>query len=153
MDFSPSSYPEQDKTGNLGYFVNRESTADRQQLREADLVSVRIGDVKEALAPWRISRRLKHQSLCLQRPVVYVHLIDSKNSSTPPPLFVSLTRYKVDEGFAGPQTAKGCTLAAAKQLESELPVEFNGTSHIADGECHCTDVPDHPSWSQSFVFR
>jgi hypothetical protein len=45
-DFSSSSYPEQDKTGSLGYFANRESTADRQQLREAELVPVRIGYVK-----------------------------------------------------------------------------------------------------------
>jgi hypothetical protein len=119
------------------------SVADGQQLREAQLVPVWIGDVKETLTPWCISRGLNDQSLSLERPVVHVHVINSKNSSTPPRELVPPARHQVDESFAGPQAAEGCTLVAVKQLESELPVEFNGTSHIVDGERHCTDVPDH----------
>lgn len=41
----------------------------RQQLREAKVVPIRVGDVKEALAPGRISRGLRLQYLCPQRPV------------------------------------------------------------------------------------
>ena len=39
-----------------------------------------IGDMKEALAPRRSSRGLKHQSLCSQCRVLRVHVIDSDGS-------------------------------------------------------------------------
>src|ERR1700737_4917047 len=71
----------------------------RQQFSEADFVPVRINDMKEALAPRGILWRLNHQSLSLQCPVMCVHVIDSKNSAAPPPVFVSWTRHQVDEGF------------------------------------------------------
>jgi hypothetical protein len=83
-------------TGSLGCFPNCESTADRQQLRETELVSVRIGYVKETLAPCRISRRLKPQSLFLQCPVVRVHVINSENDSAPPTVVVSRACCEVD---------------------------------------------------------
>ena len=98
------------KPSSLGYFANRESTVDRQQLREAELVPVRIGYVKVALAPCRISRGLNCQTLCLQRPVVYVHLIDSKNSSTPPPVFVPPARHQVQISMSQHQSARQTAL-------------------------------------------
>src|SRR5262249_34243852 len=48
----------------------------RQQLCKAELVPVRISDMKEALAPGRISGRLGRQSLYPQRPMKYVRVID-----------------------------------------------------------------------------
>ena len=61
----------------------------RQQFREAEFVPVRIGDVKEALAPNPVFRRLKLQPLCLQCTVVDVHVIKPKNGSSPPSVLVS----------------------------------------------------------------
>src|ERR1019366_9199160 len=37
-------------------------------------------------------------------------------------------------------------LTFVKQLESKLLVEFDGTSHVTDGEGDCADMTDHPSW-------
>src|SRR5712691_4043432 len=118
----------------------------RQQLCEAKLVPVRVGDVKEALAPGSISRRLKLQSLCQQCPVVPVHVINSENGAAPPSVLVSRTRHQVEEGFAGFQTADSRTFAAVQQLESKLLVEFDRTSHVTDGEGHCADM-DHLCWA------
>jgi hypothetical protein len=68
---------------------------------------------------------------------------------TPAPSLVpvSRVRYQVHEGFAGFQTAERSTFGAVQQLESKLSVKFDGTSHVTDGEGHCTDVLDHPSLS------
>jgi hypothetical protein len=44
-------YWEQTIAGSLGYFASRGSAADGQEFREAKLVSVWIGDMKEPLAP------------------------------------------------------------------------------------------------------
>src|ERR1700716_3039677 len=74
-----------------------------------------------------------------------VHVADSKNGSAPPLVLISRARKQVHEGFAGFQTAERRTFAAIQQLESKLSVKFDGTSHVTDGEGHCTDVLDHPS--------
>ena len=113
---------------------------------------VRIEDVEEPLTPRSISRRLKLQSLYLQCPVECVYVINSENGSAPPSVFVPLASDQVDEGLAGLQTAERRTFAAVQQLESKLPVEFDGTSHVADGEGHRTDVPDHPSQTVNNCF-
>jgi hypothetical protein len=60
-------------------------------------------------------------------------------------MFVSWIRDEVHEYFAGFQTAKRHTFAAIYQMKAELPVEFNGTSHIADRERHRANVLDHPT--------
>ena len=64
------------------YFVSLNSPFG-QQFREAELVSVRISDMKEALTPGRILRRLNCQSLCPRCPVMRVHAINAKNGSAP----------------------------------------------------------------------
>src|SRR5438552_1639210 len=104
---------------------NPGSLADGQQFGKADLVPVRISDVKEALAPGGILRRLSHQSWSLQRPVVRVYVIDAENRSPPPPVFVSWTRHQVDEGFTSFQTAERRVFISVQQLESKLSVEFD----------------------------
>jgi hypothetical protein len=78
-----------------------------------------------------------------------VYVIDSENGSAPPPVRVSRVRGQVYEGFAGLHTAERGTIISVQQLESELPVEFDGTSHIADSEAHRADVLNHAktSWS------
>jgi hypothetical protein len=60
-------------------------------------------------------------------------------------VLVFRTRYQVDESFASFQRAECGALAAVQQLESKFLVEADGTSHVMDGEGHCTDVLDHPS--------
>src|SRR5260370_33434870 len=77
-----------------------------QQFREAELMPVWINDMKESLAPGGILRRINHQSLSLQSPVMCVHVIDSENSPAPPPAFVSWTRNQVHEGFTGLHAAE-----------------------------------------------
>jgi len=52
-------------TGSLGYFAIRGSVADGQQLRKAELMPVRVSDVKEVLALGRICRGIGHQCLSL----------------------------------------------------------------------------------------
>src|SRR5712691_9106084 len=71
----------------------------RQQLGEAKLVPVRIGDVKESLAPRSIFRRLKLQSLYLQCPVECVYVINSENGSAPPSVFVPLASDQVTKDW------------------------------------------------------
>ena len=44
------------------------------------------------------------------------------------------------------QTAERRALVAVQQLKSNLIVEFDGTSHVADDECDCADKLDHPRW-------
>ena len=70
-------------TSSLGYFRNRGSVADGQHLGKAELMPVRIGDVKEALTPECISRQLGHEPLNLQHPMVRVHIIDPENRPAP----------------------------------------------------------------------
>ena len=66
-------------TSSLGYFRNRGSVADGQHLGKAELVPIRINDVKEALTPRRIRRRRGRQSLSLH-PMARIYVIDPENS-------------------------------------------------------------------------
>src|SRR5713101_1217423 len=99
------------------------SSSRRQQLRKAELVPVWISDVKEALAPGRISRRISDQSLRLHLPIMRVHVIDPENRPTPPAMVISRTRSQIDEGSTGFQTAERRALAAIYQLKAKLSVE------------------------------
>jgi hypothetical protein len=56
------------------------------------------------------------------------------NDSAPLPVLVFPTRDQVDESLASFQTTEPRTIAAVQQLESRLLVEFDGTSHLTDGE-------------------
>src|SRR5260370_31586533 len=76
-----------------------------------------------------------------------VQVSASENVSAPRPAIIPGPRKKVHEGFAGFQTAERGAFAAIQQLESKLSVKFDGTSHVTDGEGHCTDVLDHPRCS------
>jgi hypothetical protein len=71
-----------------------------------------------------------------------IYVIDSENRSAPPPTLVSRARQQVHEGFTGSQTAERRAVTAVLQVESKLAVEFDGTSHVTDGEGHCADVLD-----------
>src|SRR5207245_7264000 len=82
-----------------------------------------------------------------QCPVMRVHVTDSENGSAPPPVLISGPRKQVHEGFTGFQTGERGAFAAIQQLESKLSVKFDRTSHVTDGEGHCTDVLDHPRCS------
>ena len=80
-----------------------------------------------------------------QCPMLPIHVINSENDSAPPPVVVFRTRDQVDESFASIQTTEPRTIAAVQQLESKLLVEFDGTSHVTDGQRHCADVLDRTS--------
>jgi hypothetical protein len=58
---------------------------------------------------------------------------------------------QIDERLSRPQAAEGRTFAAIQQAKSELPVEFDGTDHVINGQCHRTDMLDH-SRLPSFLF-
>ena len=53
--------------------------------------------------------------------------------------------HQVYESLPSFQGAECGTVAAVPQLESKFLVETDRTSHVMDGEGHCTDVLDHPS--------
>jgi hypothetical protein len=55
-----------------------------------------------------------------------IYVIDSENGSAPPLVLVSRVRREVHEGFAGLHTAERRTIVSVQQLESELPVKFDG---------------------------
>jgi hypothetical protein len=58
-------------------------------------------------------------------------------------LYHTPTRDQIDERFSRPQSAEGCTFTATQQLKSELPVEFDGTDHVINSQCHRSDMLDH----------
>src|SRR5262245_38997800 len=99
--------------------------------------------MKVSFAPRGIYRRFWRQCLCLQRYVERIDIIHSNNHATPPPPVMSLTRDQIDGRFSRPQAAEGRTFAAIQQSKSELPVEFDGTVHVINGQCHRTDMLDH----------
>src|SRR5947208_16974116 len=80
--------------------------------------------------------------MCPEDPVLRVDVIDSKDDSTPPSLFIGRSRYQVDEGFACSQSAEPRTFPAIHQLKSELSIELDGTLHVTDRQGHCTNVLD-----------
>jgi hypothetical protein len=96
----------------------------RQQFGEAEFVPVRIREMKETLALWRIARRLRLKSLRPQRPVMRVHVIDTKNHPTPPVACIAGRGDKIHECVARPKRAEGRMGSPIDHGKPELLVEL-----------------------------
>ena len=120
----------------------RYSESRQQQLRETELVPVRVADVKEALAPGGIHRFVGLEPGRSERLVV---CIDLGNTEDYPPLPLSLIGgdgRQIHAGFAEPKAAERSVLAAAQHREPQLPVESDGASQVPNRERYSADVLD-----------
>ncbi len=120
----------------------RYSESRQQQLREAELVLVRVADVKEALAPGSIHQFVGMQPGRSERLVVCIDLGNTEDYPPPPLSLVGGDGRQIHEGFAESKAAERSVLAAAQHREPQLPVESNRASHVPNRERYSADVLD-----------
>jgi len=112
---------------------------------EAQFMAVRIGQMKETLAPygitWRGVRSIAVRDDTGVQGVDIRHVEDDATPPCPVPLF--RLDDEVQIAGSGPKTGEGCVLAATDEVETQRGVEANRTRHIMRRQCDRTDALDH----------
>src|SRR5208283_2245413 len=114
---------------------------------EAELMPVRVGEMKETLAPCGVTwRRVR---LIAVRDDIGMQSVDIRhveNDATPPyPVLPFRLNGEVQVARSSPKTGERCVLAPADEFEAQRAIEADGTGHIMRGQCNRTDALDHRS--------
>src|SRR5262249_23228811 len=116
-----------------------------QRLGEAELVTIRVGQVEEALAPFGIARRrvrtvARRHDAGMQR--VDVGMVED-DASPPRPRPLGRLRDQIEIARSGPKARKRGVGAAVDHIEPQHAIEADRARHVVGGERDGADVFDH----------
>src|SRR6266516_1212321 len=116
-----------------------------QRLGEAELVTVRIGQMEEALAPFRIARRGVRPVAGRDHAGVQRIDVGMIENDTPPPRPVSLggLRDQIEIARSRPKARERSLASAVQHLEAEHAIEMHCARHIVGGERNGTNAFNH----------
>ena len=129
------------------------SACRRQRLREADLMPVRIVDVKESLTPGSVAWLIRLQPSFDQYSMIVIGICDAENRSAPPLRLVRRVRCQIHECLAKPKAAEGGLVSTVYKLEAKLFIERYRLRHVTHGKSNSADVRDGHVSSSTFVGR
>src|SRR3984893_4940321 len=123
----------------------RSDRSGSQRPSEAQLVAVGIGQVKEPLAPFGITRRGIGLDAGGHQPGMEgVDIGDVENQASPPgPSALGRLDDQVEIIGPGAKTGERRRFAAIEQLKSQHAVKLDGAAHVMRGERHGADAVDH----------
>src|SRR5262245_29196226 len=118
-----------------------------QRPSEAELVTVRIGDMAEPLAPFRVARRGIRAMAGRDEAGMQAVDVGVIENNAPPPMPISLGRLrdKIEIAAAGAKTGEACVLPAIYEIEAQHPIEAHGARHVVRRERDGADAFDHPA--------
>src|SRR5262252_2760934 len=116
-----------------------------QRLGEAELVTIRVGQVKEPLAPFGVARR--RVRAIAGRDHARVERVDvgmvEDDASPPRPRSLGGLGDQIEVARSGPKARKGGVVAAVKHLKSQHTIEADRARHVVGGERDGADAFDH----------
>jgi hypothetical protein len=112
---------------------------------EAQFVAIRIGHVKEPLAPLGIARcRVRSITRCDHTRIEAVDIGMVKDDTSPPgPLSFCRLCHEIEETVSSPKACKCGVITATNDFKSQHAVKVDGARHIVRGERDGTDAFDH----------
>src|SRR5216683_584721 len=122
---------------------------------EAQLVTIGIGDVEEALAPFRVARRgIRPAAGGEEAPVEPIDIAVVEDQPAPPrPAPRGRLQDQVQEIVAGAKAGETSLLAAMDDREPRNAVKSDGTRHVVRRQGDRADAGDHRPMSSSFTMR
>src|SRR5215468_9145567 len=120
---------------------------------EAKLVAVRIGQVKEPLAPFGIARCGVWSVAGRDHARIEAIDIGMVEDDTPPPRPISLSGLcdEIEKAGPSPKTCKRGFITTMNDLKSQHAIEGDGARHIVGGQRDGTDALDHRSTAPFLV--
>src|SRR5262249_9402197 len=112
---------------------------------EAKFVAIRIGQVKEPLAPFGIARRRVRSVTRGDHARIEGVDVGMVEDDTSPPRPVSLRGLcdEVEKAASSPKTCKRGVITTMNDLKSQHAIEGDGARHVVGGQRDGTDALDH----------
>src|SRR5262249_24230486 len=129
-------------------------SAGSQWPSEAKLVAIRIGQVKEPLAPFGIAGRRVWSVAGRDHPRIEGVDVGMVEDDTSPPRPISLRGLcdEIEKAGSGPKTCKRGVITTMNDLKSQHAIEGDGAHHVVGGQRDGTDALNHRGIAPTFGF-
>ena len=120
-------------------------TLSPQRLRETELVTFRVGQVEEPLAPFGVARRRVRAIAGRDHARMQGIDVGMVEDDTSPPRPTPLRRLgdEIEIAASRPKARKRCVVATVNDLKSKHAIEVDGTPHAVGSQRDGTNALDH----------
>src|SRR5258708_9191041 len=122
---------------------------------KAKFVAIRIGQVKEPLAPFGIARCRVWSVAGRDHARIEGVDVGMVEDDTSPPRPISLCGLcdEIEKAGSGPKTCKRGVITTMNDLKSQHEIEGDGARHVVGGQRDSADALDHRGAAPFFVSR
>src|SRR5258708_38903244 len=122
---------------------------------EAKFVAIRIGQVKETLAPFGIARcRVWSIAGRDHARIEGIHVGMVEDDTSPPrPFSLRGLCHEIEKAGSSPKTCKRGVITTMNDLKSQHAIEGDGARHVVGGQRDSADALDHLGTAPFFVSR